>query len=283
MRNRCTVFREVQSQNAHHHLRWQRHRPAPSRRAAPTWAILRQRLVPHVVAPPLAPRTAVRLLVLRIDVVLHRAAVRRRYGGLGRGRHRRWRGHLLVSLMRHFRAPRPVLGLAGRVSSPTSRRGLVPTPSLAQRPSPRRLAARAPAVPLPAVTPATEQELPPAGRPATDDEAQRVHSTRREPVTGGRPVSALPRAHHERATHTGAPSRGALQSCPGGPFVFVARSPRVVPHSPPTSFQSPPRTPPRQTVSQAVLRTTSVMVMTDDDYVVEQPSVDPRPASRGSG
>jgi hypothetical protein len=85
--------------------------------------------------------------------------------------------------------------------------------------------------------------------------------------------AALRCTSHSSHAHRYAVPDGLLSGCwalrlPGRAF----RPSGVVLHSHPTSFQSPPRTPPRQTVSQAVLRTTSVMVMTDDDYVVEQPS-----------
>lgn len=151
--------------------------------------------------------------------------------------------------MRHLSLPpaRDVLPLPCRVRLLPCRRPLVPSPGLRQRLLPRLLAARRAAVPMAPVTAGAQEEHLPALRPTARHQPKRFpHRTRCKPSSGDTPrprvrlASPQARYAHEHA----APDR-PLSACweafrlPGRAF----QAPDVVPHSVPTSFQSPPPDP----------------------------------------
>jgi hypothetical protein len=85
--------------------------------------------------------------------------------------------------MRHFlRHPSSLPGLAGRMAKATGPRVLIALPGRPQRRGPRRVRARARAVPVAAVAVPAEKEQAAALAPAADDEAKRVQAP---PPSGG--------------------------------------------------------------------------------------------------
>ena len=152
--------------------------------------------------------------------------------------------------MRHFLLPLPVPPLPLGMRAPTVPARLVPAPRLSHAPAPRRLTTRPTAVAMPAIAVAAQQEELPAAGQGTGDEAQRVHRTPRAPAVfwpspRGCATSRSPRARQR----TPAPRPEGLSSGVWGALrlSWLARLWLVLLHSQPTSFQSPPRTPPRRT------------------------------------
>lgn len=151
--------------------------------------------------------------------------------------------------MRHHSLPPAcdVLPLPRRVCRLPALRPLVPPPSLHQRLPPCQLAARQAAVPVAPVTAGAQEEHLPALRPTARHQPKRFpHCTRCKPSSGDTPRPGVRLASPQaRYAHGHAAPDGPLSACwealrlPGRAF----RAPVVVPHSLPTSFQSPPPDP----------------------------------------
>ena len=182
--------------------------------------------------------------------------------------------------MRHLSLPlaSDVPALPRRVGAFPARRRLVGLPGLPQRLLPRQLAARRAAVAVAPIAVGAQEEHLPALPPAARHEPKRIpHRTRCTPSSGGTPRPgvrlALPQARH---AHGHAAPDGPLSGCwgalrlPGRAF----RPTGVVPHSPPTSFRSPPPDPHLKNLSPvsvldtnavpARATTTTTMVITVD-------------------
>lgn len=80
--------------------------------------------------------------------------------------------HFFPRALRRLLLPRPILGLPGRVLAPARPPGLIAPPRLPQRPLPRSLGARRPAVDVAPVAPPANPRLPPA--PATQEHPRRL-------------------------------------------------------------------------------------------------------------
>jgi len=127
--------------------------------------------------------------------------------------------------MRHFLSALAVPALTRRVRVPTVERRLVPATGRSHTRAARPVSAGPPAVVMPTVAVAAEEEHLPAVWPGTGDKPQRVHSTPRSPVCGGSLGAEVP-ACSPRARHRtpGAPSREASQWLLGGFSSFRGRA-----------------------------------------------------------